>query len=258
MSSMAADEDTNDTSSGDIPVPSVKIKENNDAPKRFEFSLGNEKLDLLAIQAGLVVVALFFLYTILTTLWTAASGAASSAASQLPGALLGLITAILAALWEGAKIAIPALAHFLGTSIQVAAPVVQQASHAVGEAASPYIDEAARSLGEAAAPYVEQLNTAVDTQLVVPLSNTVDTQLVTPIKTITDSVTGSVTSGVDATMNQVTSSVAGATDQAVNSIKRVLPFWEVHENVLDIPDEELAFALQKGITGLDKTSDEDY
>jgi len=32
----------------------------------------------------------------------------------------------------------------------------------------------------------------------------------------------------------------------------------VHENVLDIPDEELAFALQKGITGLDKTSDEDY
>ena len=163
---------------------------------------------------ALLAVALLLQGTFLA--FDAAGSIASSALGALAQELVreltkvasffgSILVAIAGLVWEGAKVAVPALGRVAVAGYQAAAPVVGQAASSAIDAATPYVQEATTQLGQAAAPYVDSASLQLDStlqQATDTLSTALDQSVVSPLR---ESVGAPIKETQDAITNQVDS-----------------------------------------------------
>ena len=157
------------------------------------------------LQAGAItMVAIGVAYTVVSALLTGAADFVSSGLSALGTEAIKetghVVGAVGSAAVEGAKVAAPVVGKAVVGGVKAAAPVVQSASQKAVEAASPYVEQAARQATEAASPYVDSVTSAVDANIVAPITRSVG-EAVAPVTTAVDSTLNGVSDSVRNTLN---------------------------------------------------------
>ena len=157
------------------------------------------------LQAGAItMVAIGVAYTVVSALLTGAADFVSSGLSALGTEAIKetghVVGAVGSAAVEGAKVAAPVVGKAVVGGVKAAAPVVQSASQKAVEAASPYVEQAARQATEAASPYVDTVTSAVDANIVAPITRSVG-EVVAPVTTAVDSTLNGVSDSVRNTLN---------------------------------------------------------
>jgi len=100
-----------------------------------------------------------------------------------------------------------------------AQPLLVETSRTINDVASPYIQETSRTINDAASPYIQTATSTLETQIVTPVKTAVDSNVVVPLADLTQSVTQSVSTAVDATLRDATTVVDGAVKDATSVVK---------------------------------------
>ena len=195
---------TTPASANEFNAKTVATADDDDDTKSKSKEISMSGLVSLLQAGAITMVAIGVAYTVVSALLTGAADFVSSGLSALGTEAIKetghVVGAVGSAAVEGAKVAAPVVGKAVVGGVKAAAPVVQSASQKAVEAASPYVEQAARQATEAASPYVDTVTSAVDANIVAPITRSVG-EAVAPVTTAVDSTLNGVSDSVRNTLN---------------------------------------------------------
>jgi len=193
----------------------------------------NKKIGKVVAIGVMVWVGGFVAYSGLTMLLGSASDVVSGIVYDANGNvnILGFLGWFATSIFSFLKFVIPLVSKLVVTTYKniltpgwndvvqpfwqgTAQPLLVETSRTINDAASPYIQETSRSINDAASPYLQTATSTLETQIMTPVKTAVDSKVVVPLTDLTQSVTQSVSTAVDATLRDATTVVDGAVKDA--------------------------------------------